>query len=272
MTALSAGQEIDWKEESQRFDAVAEAYDRFRPGYPIQLVDEIIDVSGLAPDARILEIGCGTGKATELFARRRYSILCLEPGRTLAAVAAHNLSGFNIEFEFSRFEDWEPGDKVFDLVVSAQAFHWVPKEVSYGKAAQVLKTNGWLAIFWNHYPGMSGPLFQELEQVYTTSAPSLSQPMGPIEETIERTRTEIVASESFVDVRVKTWPWTQRYSTQDYLGLLGTYSDHLRLDDAHRQLLFDGIADVIDRYGGYLDKPYLATLYLARKRNGLNSH
>jgi hypothetical protein len=41
-------------------------------------------------------------------------------------------------------------------------------------------------------------------------------------------------------------------------------SDHLRLSDEERRNLYAGIAEVIDRHGGYLDRPYIAVLYVAQ--------
>ncbi len=68
---------IDWKKDSQSFDSVAGLYDKFRPAYPRRLVDCIIELSGLKDDARILEVGSGTGKATRLFASPRvFDPLC----------------------------------------------------------------------------------------------------------------------------------------------------------------------------------------------------
>jgi SAM-dependent methyltransferase len=52
------------------FDRVAPLYDEARPTYPEELFDDVVSLSGIPPGGRILEIGCGTGQATVLFARR----------------------------------------------------------------------------------------------------------------------------------------------------------------------------------------------------------
>lgn len=72
------------------FDKVAQLYDEARPGYPEQLVKDVIALSEIPNGGRILEIGCGPGKATLPFARRRYAMLCLELGANLAALAVEN--------------------------------------------------------------------------------------------------------------------------------------------------------------------------------------
>jgi SAM-dependent methyltransferase len=259
---------IDWKAESQRFDGVAEMYDTFRPGYPDELIECILSTSRITTESKLLEVGSGTGIATAAFASRGYSIVCIEPGGNLAAIAARKFQGLPVEFECVRFEDWQVIPEAFDLAYSAQAFHWVPKESGYALVASALKRNGYLALFWNRYPGAKGEAAEDLDQVYRDRTPELAGTYEPVEKTVERTLAEIVESGCFVDIQVKQFPWTARYSTQEYLGLLNTYSDHLRLSAGRRQHLFQGISDVIDRHGAYIDKPYLAVLYLARKRPG----
>src|ERR671917_2255842 len=76
------------------FDEAASLYDEVRPGYPGELFDDVVSLSGIPAGGRILEIGCGTGQATVPFARRGYRILCVELGENLAAVARKNLAGF----------------------------------------------------------------------------------------------------------------------------------------------------------------------------------
>jgi len=69
------------------FDTAVWLYDEVRPGYPENLFDGVVTLSGIQPAGRILEIGFGTGQATVPFARRGYHILCIELGENLAAVA-----------------------------------------------------------------------------------------------------------------------------------------------------------------------------------------
>ena len=58
-----------------------------RPGYPPAIIDAIIALAALPPEGKMLEIGCGTGQITLPFALRGYTILALEPGDALAALA-----------------------------------------------------------------------------------------------------------------------------------------------------------------------------------------
>ena len=257
---------IDRKVESQRFDSVADLYDTYRPSYPAELIEDIILLSGIQPEGRILEIGSGTGKATLLFAQRGYTILCLEPGQNLIEVARKNLKSYpNASFERTRFEEWKADQGKFELVISAQAYHWVPEEVRYEKTANVLKQDGHLAAFWNTDQGLEGDLRQELDQVYRQRAPELIKSETPFAQLIESRASSLRESAYFKKVVVRKYPWSTRYETKEYLGLLNTYSDHLRLSEQRRKVLFEEIADLIERHGGYIEKPYLAVLYLAQR-------
>lgn len=258
---------IDWKVESQRFDAVATQYEQYRPSYPAQLIDDVVTLSGLQPDAHVLEIGSGTGKATRLFAQRGYAVLCLEPGQNLVDVARESLQAFpQLRFHKSRFEEWDAGRKRFDLIFSAQAFHWVPQEIRFVKTAALLKPKGHLAIFWNMYPDIGGAIRRGLDEAYRRYAPELVREETPLDALIQQRAASLAAEPQFENVIVRTYPWAARYKTEAYLGLLNTYSDHLRLPEPKRQRLFAAIAALIEKNGGEIERPYLAVLYLARRK------
>jgi SAM-dependent methyltransferase len=258
----------EWKKDSQSFDRVAELYDRYRPGYPEALFEDLVELAGLQPGSRLLEIGSGTGKATLPLARRGYALHCLEPGANLAGVARQNLQGYPaVTFECARFEDWPDPSSRYDLVFSAQAFHWVPTEVGYAKAARALAPGGALALFWNMYPGMQpGSLMQAIDRAYREIAPDLGSPRSNIDWSIEQRIAEYAACGCYGPVTVRRYAWSQSYPTRDYLGLLDTYSDHLALPDRTRQELCDRIGRAIDLHGGRIERPYLTVLYVARKK------
>jgi cyclopropane fatty-acyl-phospholipid synthase-like methyltransferase len=51
---------------------VPELHDRARPTYPGPLFDDLASLGALGDGARVLEIGCGTGKATLALAGRGF--------------------------------------------------------------------------------------------------------------------------------------------------------------------------------------------------------
>ena len=137
-------------EQRFTFDEIGDLYDRYRPGYPEVLFEDLLSLSGISPSDRILEIGCGTGQATLPFAQRGYTMSCLEPGPRLASIARGNLADFSdIGVVCETFEAWPCESSAFGLVFSAQAFHWLLPELRFTKSAEALRLGGSLAVIGN---------------------------------------------------------------------------------------------------------------------------
>jgi hypothetical protein len=88
----------EFEQLCKKFSQSAEWYDEVRPEYPEALVQDVIRFSAIPVRGRILEICCGTGKAAEMFVARGYSMLCLEIGIDMAAIAGLSL-GKGIQHE-----------------------------------------------------------------------------------------------------------------------------------------------------------------------------
>jgi ubiquinone/menaquinone biosynthesis C-methylase UbiE len=88
------------------FDAVAAEYDRHRPAYPDEIVDQACLVAGIGRGDRVLEVGCGTGQLTRSLLARGLHVTAVEPGPSLIALARQNTEGAgSVEFVNARFED-----------------------------------------------------------------------------------------------------------------------------------------------------------------------
>jgi SAM-dependent methyltransferase len=83
------------------------------------------------------------------FADFGFEIVCIEPAIALIEVAKAKLKDKNIEFIVSTFEDYAEPSEYFDVIISAQAFHWVTQPLGYEKCSKALKKGGCLVPFWN---------------------------------------------------------------------------------------------------------------------------
>ncbi len=256
------------KDRAGSFDRVAESYHKARPSYPDQLVKDILGLAEMPESGRIIEIGCGTGQATALFARYPYQIISLEPGDRLAAIAEHNLKAFhNVEIVKSKFEDWCGEENAFDLMISAQAFHWLERDVAFAKAARLLKGSGALGLFWNRPDETGAPYREAFDDAYARYAPEMARPQADeaLEGWINRQKKEIESSGLFGPVLVRLYPWSLSYDKDEYLELLGTYSDHQRLSEQKQRALYRAIGEEIERLGGSIVKKYLAVSFFAKR-------
>src|SRR5260370_7202047 len=88
------------------FDEIAAEYDRRRPTYPDELVDQACRVAGIGSGDHVLEVGCGSGQLTRGLAARGLHVTALEPGKSLIALARHNLQAArDVEFVNTQFKD-----------------------------------------------------------------------------------------------------------------------------------------------------------------------
>ena len=135
------------------FDEIAAEYDRHRPAYPDELIDQACRIAGLGSGDAVLEVGCGSGQLTRSLAGRGLRVTALEPGTSLISLATQDLAGSaEVEFVNAQFEDARLPHEQFRAVSSATAFHWVDPEVSWQRAADVLVPSGTLALM--QYFGM----------------------------------------------------------------------------------------------------------------------
>ena len=171
----------------------------------------------------------------------------------------------NIQIVNTRFEEWDAPIETYTTLISAQAYHWMPKELRMCKAAHVLKAKGHLALFWNMVSDMNNSLRRDLDEVYRRIVPEIRKGDTSTEEVIQEVSAEIRDSGHFLEPWVERFPWARRMDSKTYLGLIGTFSDHLRLPEGKRNSLFEAVEETIDRHGGETDQQMVAVLYLARK-------
>jgi len=255
----------------ESFDQVADQYDSVRPEYPDVIYDEIEELSGARSGASVLEIGCGPGKASVALAKRGYRLHCIELGSHLAEIARAKLSAYpDARVEVGAFETLETRTR-YDLIASAQAFHWIDPSVRVARAAALLKPGGSLAIWWNRHvliPADRG-FFEEVQEVYRAVVPEaitldLVKLRTP-DQLRQPEREEIERSGLFPTIQTRTHLWDRTYTARDYVHLLGTYSDHIAIPAETRMKLLTGIEALIDRsYGGVITKGYLTVLHVAR--------
>ncbi len=251
------------------FNSKAGQYDAARPTYPVALIRYIINRAQLTEESRLLEIGSGTGKATLPFAQRDYQMLCLEPGIEMGKILRQNLRPFpNTKVKTATFESWRTQRNSFDLIFSAQAFHWVDPEIGFPKAAEALKPGGWIALFWNLPYDPNLAVFKKIQKVYKEVAPdmerrhrrkALSKHVGDIRRDLAKHR------ELFSRQFLRQFIWSKTYTTQEYLDLLGTYSDHIALAPRRRARLYKAISEIIDAQGGTLRRQYTCVLAMGQK-------
>jgi SAM-dependent methyltransferase len=260
------------REQRLVFGEDAPLYDRARPGYPPAVFDHIVEFAGVAPPARVLEVGAGTGKATVPLAARGFAVVALEPSEEMAAVARQRCAGagaHDVEIAVTSLEDWALEPAGFSVVYAATAWHWVTPEGRLARAHRALRDRGTLALFWNCPGWPDTPLRRAIDEVYERVAPELTNRMpGYSTHEVKRRAcvVELEESDRFGPVEQVRVPWHADYTRAQHRELLRTQSNHRLLDPPTLERLLDEVGSVVEDEGGVLPVDYEVELYLARAR------
>ena len=277
------------------FDEIAAEYDRCRPTYPDELVDQACQVAGIGGGDHVLEVGCGSGQLTRGLVARGLHVTALEPGKNLIALARQNLEGAGeVEFVNAQFEDALLPREQFQAVFSASAFHWIDPKVSWQKVADVLVPGGTLALV--QYFGIEEPRSKR-DQVAALAAMRKVAPDiaadWPAYRDLDATLAGMAKRRDNVS---EVWAWLGSYDVgQDYAGrlfsdvqvavmpkliehtpdqlnaLVRTMSFYARLSPDQRQALEREHEAIYERLGRPIRASTVAALVTARRSTQGNS-
>ncbi len=247
------------------YSPVADIYYKARPSYPQELINRAVVLAQLSSNMKILEVGCGPGNATVAFAQLDFSMTCMEPNQDFCHLAQHNCEPYKkVKICNTSFEEWELEANKFNAVLSANAFHWIPPEISYSKAAKALQDNGFLILLWNMTPELPYEIYQALEEDYQAYAPSLVRYEGAEiqAEILKGFGQNVLNSGYFKKLVCEQIASEVTYSIDNYLNLLSTLR---KLDPQTKQLLFTKLREKLEKFGDSVQLSFLSAVHVARK-------
>ena len=254
------------------FNTVASAYEKLRPTYPDELYNMIFDYIALNESCSAIEVGIGGGQATLPILKTGCHLTAVEYGGELTKVCKEKFKEYrNFSIITNKFEDTNFSSETFDLVYSASAFHWVPENIGYTKVFSMLKSGGAFARFANHpYRDKSNlPLAEEIDRIYGEYYYKFynKKPEAPTEcdDAQALQRAKIAEKYGFVDIKYALFHRTRTFSANEYSTLLGTYSDHIAIEENMRIEFFSKIEEAINNHGGSITLYDTIDLQLARK-------
>jgi ubiquinone/menaquinone biosynthesis C-methylase UbiE len=265
-------------EQSRRvhFDEIVEDYDRIRPPYPSELFRDMFAYIGSKRELDALEIGAGTGKATQSVLSANHHVTAVELGENMSAFLLHKFRE-NQHFQVitSSFEDVPLKADSYDVIYAASAFHWVDAKVGCPKVFRLLRDNGVFALMrFNWVPADNSEIVAAIQAAYVKhyeshygkgprklSREEYSQPVG-----IQKGfGFEDMRDYGFTDVVCNTYDVVIPYTADEYIQMLDTMSDHRALPSSNREALYTALQAAIVKNGGQIKQGYLFQLYMGRK-------
>ena len=220
----------------------------------------------------MVEVGSGSGQATAPVLKTGCELISVEYGENFSKLLMEKFKDYpKFSVITGKFEDACLPSDSFDLVFSATAFHWVPEEIGYKKVFDILKSGGVFARFANRprnckdAPELAAEIQVLYNEYYNKACGVKSGTRKWFTEDEAKAISLIPEKYGFTDIQCHLFYRDRVFIADEYIKLLGTYSDHIAIEESIRKVFFDKIKDAINRHGGTITINDTMDLELARK-------
>ncbi len=243
------------------FDTIPEQFDKWRPRYCDEAFADIIRHSRLNEGKSALEIGPGTGQATEPILKTGCDYLAVELGEHLAAFTCKKFHAYkNFHLINADFETCDFGERKFDLIYSAATIQWIPEAIGFSRTFELLKSGGTFAMMMirSDYRSPNEALYQRIQRIYV----EFFHPETSYTQKLEYSN---VVNYGFTDFECRKYQSKRVFNSDEYIAYIGTHCDHIVLREPCRSKFFSGIREAILEAGNRIEIEDTIVLYLARK-------
>ncbi|HEY5385600.1 MAG TPA: class I SAM-dependent methyltransferase [Acidimicrobiales bacterium] len=266
------------------FGGAATLYERYRPGPPVQAVEWVLP----EPVRTVVDLGAGTGALTRLLVGRADEVVAVEPDDRMRAVLAEAVPG--VRAVAGRGEEIPLPDGSADAVLASSSWHWMDTVPTLHEIARVLVPGGTVSAMWSGPDPDSGLVAQAQALlggdgdgdgdgdgggatrlgIDEQSQAELSAAMSDQNNLIQA--LEIPPGLPFDQPEQKVITWDVALNADELIGLLGTFSWVILMEDEARQRLFETARRVLrDALGvsgdATVDVGYRAEVFKARRHD-----
>ena len=133
------------------------------------------------------------------------------------------------------------------------------------KAHDLLRPGGWVALWWNvSSEDNDTPVDDALARAYAAHAPEVGG-LPSINDADPDGWPGVATGLDFGPPHERDFPWTQAYTTSEWLELLRTHSNHRLLAPDRLEALLAAVADAIDDHGGVYHHRYVCQLWSTQR-------
>ena len=224
------------------FNKVSRLYESARPEYPKSIYSYIKKLSKLKKGEKILDVGCGSGQFTKFFIRN-FNATGIDIGENFIKIAKNNNKA---KFICTSFEKCKFPKESFDLITSAQAWHWIEPKTSLKKAHKLLKNQGHIAFIWYFTDDSSsvvkkaGKIFDKYQKKYKT----YGNRSRLIQYSAE-TRKKLSSCGFFTNIEKNIYVKNEKFSLERYVAFISTYGWVNNLPEEKRNKMIKEIRKVL---------------------------
>ena len=247
------------------FDTIPEQFDKYRARYSKELFDFLIEYASIGEGSLVLELGPGTGQATEPILETGCDYHAIELGGHLYEKMVQKYgdrSNFHIVNDDFITHDFK--EQRFDMIYSAATIQWIPEEVAFSKTFELLKPGGTLAMILlsAEYRSTNEALYNKIQKVYDEYfKPETVYTHGGF-------KYENATAYGYTGFERKDFYGKREMTADEYVAFCGTHCDHIVVPEPYRTRFFEGLRNAVLEEGNKLVYSDTYILYLAKKPVG----
>lgn len=242
------------------FDGVSEIYAKYRPAYPIALIEYLKSI-GLTSNSIVADIGAGTGILTVELLKTCAKVYAIEPNNDMRNISEKANNG-NPKFISvnATAENTTLLDKSIDFITAAQSFHWFNKQIFKAECQRILKPNGKVILIWNRRDETSKTV-QDIDVINRKYCPLFSGSANGM----RGANTETDYQDFFINgYETKFFPNDILFDKKRFIGLHQSASYRLNKNDSNYFNYIDELSSYFDLHStnGKLNLPNNTCCYI----------
>lgn len=244
------------------FDTIPDQFDKYRPRYCTELFAGLIEYADIGPGKTVLELGPGTGQATDPILNTGCDYHAIELGEHLFEMMKRKYGEYpNFSIVNDDFITHDFGNQRFDMIYSAATIQWIPEEIAFSKTFELLKPGGTLAMMLTRgdYKTPNEDLFNKIQQVYSEYfKPETEYQHGGFKYTN-------ATNYGFVGFEKREYYGKREFTADEYVAFSGTHCDHIVIPEPYKSKFFNGLRNAVLEAGNKIAFHDTFDLYLAKK-------
>ncbi|SEL44360.1 Methyltransferase domain-containing protein [Butyrivibrio sp. ob235] len=245
------------------FDTIPEQFDKYRPRYSQELFDYLISYAEIGPGKSVLELGPGTGQATEPVLKTGCDYHAIELGEHLYQKMKEKFGQYeNFHIVNDDFITHDFTDEKYDLIYSAATIQWIPEQIAFSKTFDLLKPGGILAMMLtkSDYKTSNEELYSNIQKVYDEYfKPETEYTHGSF-------RCENAVNYGYANFEKREFYGQRVFTADEYVAFCGTHCDHIVLPEPYKTKFYEGIRSAVIEAGNRVVFDDTYVLYMTRKR------
>ncbi|MBK7157872.1 MAG: class I SAM-dependent methyltransferase [Ignavibacteria bacterium] len=230
-------------DNTNRFSNRVENYVKYRPGYPLEIIDFLKNECALSGKTIIADIGSGTGISAKLFLNNGNIVYGVEPNKEMREAAENFLKEYPEFISINgTAENTTLESNSVDMIISGQAFHWFDKQECKSEFKRIIKREGYVILFWNEKTESNDFMksYYDLLKIYGTDYEKVNHSTNTDDIVIDKFYSPYGFNKKIFDYR----------QSLDYKGLEGRLlsSSYIPLEGENHDKMIRDLKNMFEKY------------------------